>query len=94
MKDLVLETDRKSAAEGEFIDIRWSCSLCPDSLYLVLDSGHKSDRIAVADTGSTRIAVPDSKSKFKIRLEASVSGKRLRQAQRPLQASAYNTDNS
>ena len=35
---LSLSTDRKSASEGEYIEIRWACDACPDSLYLVIDS--------------------------------------------------------
>ena len=36
---LILTTDRKSASEGEYIEIRWACDACPDSLYLAIDSG-------------------------------------------------------
>lgn len=44
---LHLSTDKKTAKEGEFIDIRWDCQACPDSLILTFDSGHKTDKIAV-----------------------------------------------
>ena len=36
--NLILETDRKKAKEGEFVEIRWDCPSCPDSLILILDS--------------------------------------------------------
>ena len=36
---LILTTDRKSASEGDYIEIRWACDACPDSLYLAIDSG-------------------------------------------------------
>ena len=76
-KQLKLETDRKSAKEGEFIDIRWDCQVCPDSLILTFDSGHKTDKIIVSDRGSTRIAIPNCKGKFRIRLIAGISGKKV-----------------
>ena len=74
---LNLSTDRKTAKEGEFIDIRWDCQACPDSLILTSDSGHKTDKIIVSDRGSTRIAVPNCKGKFRITLIAGISGKRV-----------------
>lgn len=73
---LTLITDRKSASEGEYIDIKWSCDVCPDSLSLTIDSGYKCDTIAVADSGSTRIALSRSKGKTKIILKGIISGKR------------------
>ena len=74
---LILSTDKKTAKEGEFIDIRWDCQVCHDSLILTFDSGHKTDKIAVSDRGSTRIAVPNCKGKFHIRLIAGISGKKV-----------------
>lgn len=74
---LNLSTDRKTAKEGEFIDIRWDCQACPDSLILTFDSGYKTDKIIVSDRGSTRIAVPNCKGKFRITLIAGISGKRV-----------------
>lgn len=76
-QQLKLETDRKSAKEGEFIEIRWDCQACPDSLMLTFDSGHKNDKIVVSDKGSTRIAVPNCKGRFRIRLIAGISGKKV-----------------
>ena len=76
-KQLKLETDRKSAKEGEFIDIRWDCQVCPDSLILTFDSGHKTNKITVSDSGLTRIAIPNCKGKFRIRLIAGISGKKV-----------------
>lgn len=72
-----LKTDRKSASEGEFIEISWSCDACPESLSLTIDSGYKCDTIAVADCGSTRIAMARSKGKTIITLKAVISGKRV-----------------
>ena len=74
---LSLSTDRKSAAEGEFIDIKWNCDACPDSLMLSIDSGYKCDTITVADSGSTRIALSRSKGKTTITLKAVISGKKV-----------------
>lgn len=72
---LTLTTDRKSAKEGEFIEIRWLCDCCPDSLSLTIDSGYKRDTIAVADSGVTRIAVGRSKGKTTLILKGVVAGK-------------------
>lgn len=74
---LHLSTDKKTAKEGEFIDIRWDCQACPDSLILTFDSGHRTDKTAVSDRGSTRIAVPNCKGKFHITLVAGISGKKV-----------------
>ena len=74
---LNLSTDQKTAKEGECIDIRWDCQACPDSLILTFDSGHKTDKIIVSDRGSTRIAVPNCKGKFRITLIAGISGKKV-----------------
>ena len=67
---MTLETDKRKAKEGEYIDIRWDCPGCPDSLMLIFDSGHKTDKIVVSDSGSTRIAVANCNGKFIIRLVA------------------------
>lgn len=74
---LSLTTDKKSASEGEFIEIRWRCDACPESLTLTIDSGYKSDTIAVADSGSTRIAMSRSQGKTKIILKGIISGKKV-----------------
>ena len=74
---LHLSTDKKTAKEGEFIDIRWDCQACPDSLILTFESGHKTDKIAVSDRGFTRIAVPNCKGKFRISLIAGISGRKV-----------------
>lgn len=76
-KQLKLETDRKSAKEGDFIEIRWDSLACPDTMILSFDSGHKTDKIAVSDRGTTRIAVPNCKGKFRIRLIVGISGKKV-----------------
>lgn len=78
-KQLTLETDKKTAKEGEFIDIRWHCSMCPDSLMLILDSGDRTDRLVVSDSGSTRIALPNTKGRFHITIEARCGKKKTRE---------------
>ena len=47
---LTLSTDRKAAYEGEYIEIKWGCEACPDSLFLELDSGYEQYSFAVADS--------------------------------------------
>jgi len=74
---MTLSTDRKSASEGEYLDIRWACDACPDSLLLTIDSGYKCDTIAVADSGSTRLAMGRSKGKTTISLIGVISGKKV-----------------
>lgn len=74
--NLILETDKTKAKEGEFIEIRWECTSCPDSLLLILDSGYKSDKLMVSDKGATKIAIPRCKRKLHISLAASVNGKK------------------
>ena len=76
-KQMALSTDRKSASEGEYIDIRWECNACPDSLYLSVDSGYQQYSIAVADSGSTRIAMTRSKGKTIITLKGVIAGKKV-----------------
>mgnify|MGYP003472991564 CR=1 FL=1 len=76
-KQMTLSTDRKSASEGEYLDIRWECNACPDSLYLSVDSGYQQYSIAVADNGSTRLAIGRSKSKTTISLIGVISGKKV-----------------
>ena len=78
-KQLTLETDKKTAKEGEFIDIRWHCSMGPDSLMLILDSGYRTDRLVVSDSGSTRIALPNTKGCFHITIEARCGKKKIRE---------------
>ena len=74
---LSLSTDRKSASEGEYIEIRWSCDACPDSLYLSIDSGCTQYSIAVSDSGTTRIPVPRSNGKMTVKLIGVISGKKV-----------------
>ena len=74
---LSLSTDRKSASEGEYIEIRWSCDACPDSLYLSIDSGSTQYSIAVSDSGTTRIPVPRSNGKMTVKLIGVISGKKV-----------------
>ncbi len=76
-KQMALSTDRKSASEGEYIDIRWECNACPDSLYLSVDSGYQQYSIAVADSGNTRIAMTSSKGKIIITLKGVIAGKKV-----------------
>ena len=74
---LSLSTDRKSAAEGEYIEIKWACDACPDSLYLAFDSGYEKYSMAVADSGTTRIPMKRSKGKTTITLNALISNKKV-----------------
>ena len=74
---LSLSTDRKSAAEGEYIEIKWACDACPDSLYLALDSGYEKYGMAVADSGTTRIPVKRSNGKMTITLNAAINNKKV-----------------
>ena len=74
---LILTTDRKSASEGEYIEIRWACDACPDSLYLAIDSGCTQYSIAVSDSGVTRIPIPRSDGKMTVKLIGVISGKKV-----------------
>ena len=76
-KQMTLSTDRKSASEGEYIEIKWTCEACPDSLYLAIDSGCTQYSIAVSDSGSTKIPVPKSNGKMTVKLIGVISGKKV-----------------
>ena len=76
-KKMTLSTDRKSASEGEYIEIRWACDACPDSLYLAIDSERTQYSIAVSDSGTTRIPVPKSNGKMTVKLIGVISGKKV-----------------
>ena len=76
-KKITLSTDRKSASEGEYIEIRWACDACPDSLYLAIDSERTQYIIAVSDSGTTRIPVPKSNGKMTVKLIGIISGKKV-----------------
>ena len=73
---LTLSTDRKSAAEGEYIEIKWACDACPDSLYLAYDSGSERYSIAVADSGTTRILISKSDGKAVFTLNALIGNRK------------------
>ena len=77
---LTLSTDRKSAAEGEYIEIKWACDACPDSLYLAYDSGSEKYSMAVADSGTTRILIRKSDGKAVFTLNAMISNKKESQS--------------
>jgi hypothetical protein len=74
---LSLSTDKKSASEGDYIEIRWACDACPDSLFLSIDSGSTRYSIAVSDSGTTRIIVPKSDGKMTVKLIGVISGKKV-----------------
>ena len=76
-KQMTLSTDRKSVSEGEYIEIKWACDACPDSLYLAIDSERTQYSIAVSDSGSTRIPVPKSNGKMTVKLIGIISGKKV-----------------
>ena len=73
---MTLSTDRKSAAEGEYIEIKWACDACPDSLYLAYDSGSERYSIAVADSGTTRILISKSDGKAVFTLNALIGNRK------------------
>ena len=73
---LTLSTDRKSAAEGEYIEIKWACDACPDSLYLAYDSGSERYSMAVADSGTTRILIRESDGKAVFTLNALIGNRK------------------
>jgi hypothetical protein len=78
MKDkLILITDKRSASEGEYIEIKWMCEACPDSLYLAFDSGYEKYSMAVADYGTTRIPMKRSNGKTIITLNALIGNKKV-----------------
>ena len=77
---LSLSTDRKSAAEGEYIEIKWACDACPDSLYLAYDSGSERYSMAVADSGTTRILIRKSDGKAVFTLNALIGNKKVSQS--------------
>ena len=74
---MMLSTDRKSASEGEYIEIKWACEACPDSLYLSIDSERTQYSIPVSDSGTTRIPVPKSNGKMIVKLIGVISGKKV-----------------
>ena len=76
-KQMTLSTDIKSASEGEYIEIKWACDACPDSLYLAIDSERTQYSIAVSDSGTTRIPVPMSNGKMTVKLIGIISGKKV-----------------
>ena len=76
-KQMTLSTDRKSVSEGEYIEIKWACDACPDSLYLAIDSERTQYSIAVSDSGTTRIPVPKSNGKMTVKLIGVISGKKV-----------------
>ena len=76
-KKMMLSTDRKSASEGEYIEIKWTCEACPDSLYLSIDSERTQYSIPVSDSGTTRIPVPKSNGKMIVKLIGVISGKKV-----------------
>ena len=77
---LTLSTDRKSAAEGDYIEVSWACDACPDSLYLAYDSGSERYSMAVADSGTTRILIRKSDGKAVFTLNALIGNKKVSQS--------------
>lgn len=72
---LTFTADKKSASEGDYISLVWDCTGCPDHLTLTIDSGYRCDTIAVADSGSTRMRLTQSKGKTSFTLKANIAGK-------------------
>ena len=77
---LTLTTDKKSASEGDYIEVSWACDACPDSLYLSYESGKERYSIAVADSGTTRILIRESNGKAVFTLNAMISNKKVSQS--------------
>ena len=77
---LTLSTDRKSADEGDYIEVSWACDACPDSLYLAYDSGCERYSMAVADSGTTRILIRKSDGKAVFTLNALIGNKKVSQS--------------
>ena len=77
---LTLSTDRKSAAEGDYIEVSWACDACPDSLYLAYDSGSERYSMAVADSGTTRILIRKSDGKAVFTLNAMIGNRKESQS--------------
>ena len=77
---LTLSTDRKSAVEGDYIEVSWTCDACPDSLYLAYDSGSERYSMAVADSGTTRILIRKSDGKAVFTLNAMIGNRKESQS--------------
>ena len=77
---LTLSTDRKSAAEGDYIEVSWACDACPDSLYLAYDSSNERYSMAVADSGTTRILIRKSDGKAVFTLNALIGNRKESQS--------------
>ena len=77
---MTLSTDRKSAAEGDYIEVSWACEACPDSLYLAYDSGSERYSMAVADSGTTRILIKKSDGKAIFTLNAMIGNRKESQS--------------
>ena len=73
---LALSTDRKSASEGDYIEVNWACDACPDSLYLAYDFGSERYSMAVADSGTTRILIRKSDGKAVFTLNAMIGNRK------------------
>ena len=54
MKDMIFEADRKSARQGDSVELRWDTDM-PDSLSVIIDNGIEPRSMRVGDSGSTRI---------------------------------------
>lgn len=63
------EVSAKRAKEGDWVDVSWECDT-PDAVSLTTDNGYKTDRINLADSGTTRVYIPKSKGKMKMSLTA------------------------
>jgi len=61
--------DTKRAKEGDWVSVSWECST-PDAVYLSTDNGYKTDRISLADSGSTKVYIANSKGSTKVTLLA------------------------
>ena len=74
MKDMIFEADRKTARQGDSVELRWDADM-PDSLSVIIDNGIEPRAMQVGDSGSTRIYIGDSRGKYTFTLKARRHGK-------------------
>lgn len=74
MKDMIFEADRKTARQGDSVELRWDADM-PDSLSVIIDNGIEPRAMQVGDSGSSRIYIGDSRGKYTFTLKARRHGK-------------------
>jgi len=61
--------DTKRAKEGDWVSVCWEC-ITPDAVFLSTDNGYKTERISLADAGTTSVYISNSKGATKVTLVA------------------------